>query len=96
LRLNLLAASVMVLGALSGAVTNRPSLGVTQQALKDLPAIVYAVAYPGGVLGIIVSLLLLRWWQRIDLAAESKACAQEMTRSHKDVSETRHFYYWLL
>lgn len=112
LRLNLLAAAVVligsllallaiwllpiapsgVLGALSGAVTNTPSLGVTQQALKDLPdagttigdlpAIAYAIAYPGGVLGIIVSLLLLRWWLRIDLVSETTACAQEMTRSH--------------
>jgi putative transport protein len=57
------------LGVLAGAVTNTPSLGATQQALHQLPgagaragipAIAYAVAYPGGIAGIILSLLLLR------------------------------------
>lgn len=82
-----------LLGVLSGAVTNTPSLGATQQALGalpdqsaqtlDLPAIAYAVAYPGGIAGIIASLILLRWFKRVDLAAASSAYAAERTRGHE-------------
>jgi putative transport protein len=49
---------VAALGLFSGATTNTPSLGATQQTLKTLgepfadqatmPALAYAVAYPGG------------------------------------------------
>jgi putative transport protein len=82
-----------VLGVLSGAVTNTPSLGATQQALSalpnqsehtlDLPAIAYAVAYPGGIAGIIASLLLLRWFGRVDVAAAAKAHAAERSAGHE-------------
>ncbi len=82
-----------VLGALAGAVTNTPSLGATQQALSglpgvtseiaDLPAIAYAVAYPGGIVGIIAALLLLRWWLRIDLASAADAYAREHSHQHE-------------
>jgi putative transport protein len=82
-----------VLGVLSGAVTNTPSLGATQQALGalpdqdthalDLPAIAYAVAYPGGIAGIIASLLLLRWLGRVDVARESRAYAEQHAAGHQ-------------
>ena len=57
-------------GLFSGATTNTPSLGAAQQAItilplidpsnQALPALAYAVAYPGGVLGIILALVLLK------------------------------------
>ena len=57
-------------GLFSGATTNTPSLGAAQQAItilplidpstKALPALAYAVAYPGGVLGIIRALVILK------------------------------------
>ncbi|HEX3132931.1 MAG TPA: putative transporter [Planctomycetota bacterium] len=82
-----------VLGVLSGAVTNTPSLGATQQALGgmanqsaatlDLPAIAYAVAYPGGIAGIIASLLLLRWLGHVDVAAATKAYDAERSAGHE-------------
>lgn len=82
-----------LLGVLSGAVTNTPSLGATQQALGslsgqsaqtlDLPAIAYAVAYPGGIIGIIASLILLRWFKRVDVAAATIAYDQERTQHHE-------------
>jgi putative transport protein len=60
---------VASLGLFSGATTNTPSLGATQQTLISLgeeaakratiPAVAYAVAYPGGVFGIIAVLLTL-------------------------------------
>jgi len=58
------------LGLFSGATTNTPSLGAIQQMLKTLggkdaenaglPALAYAAAYPGAVVGIIGVILLLR------------------------------------
>ena len=71
-------------GVLSGAVTNTPGLGAAQQAFSDItgelnPNIAsgYAMAYPLGVVGIIVSLLAMRWFFRIRLDKEEERIAQE-------------------
>ena len=71
--------STMV-GVLSGAVTNTPGLGAAQQAYTDAtgvndPSIAmgYAVAYPLGVVGIIVSIALIRAIFRIKLDKEREA-----------------------
>ena len=71
--------STMV-GVLSGAVTNTPGLGAAQQAYADSTgmndptiAMGYAVAYPLGVVGIIVSIVLLRAIFRIKLDKEKEA-----------------------
>lgn len=68
--------STMV-GVMSGAITNTPSLGAAEQAYADSVGIEdasiaagYAVAYPLGVLGIIFSMLLLKWIFRLDLNKE--------------------------
>src|SRR5574344_70143 len=60
-------------GLLSGAVTNTPGLGAAQQANSDLNgvdapniAMAYAVAYPMGVIGVILSFILLRFTLRIN------------------------------
>lgn len=54
-----------MVGILSGAVTNTPGLGAAQQAYSDMTgisdetiALGYAVAYPLGVIGIILSMIL--------------------------------------
>lgn len=69
------------LGLFSGATTNTPSLGAAQQAMqamgaaeeqKALPALAYSAAYPVGIVGIIVTLLLLRKMFKIDVEAETK------------------------
>lgn len=64
-------------GVLFGAVTNTPGLGAAQQAYQDLtdvsnPDIAsgYAMAYPLGVVGIIFSLLFIRWIFRVKLEEE--------------------------
>ena len=69
-----------MVGVLSGAVTNTPGLGAAQQAYTDAmgtndPSIAmgYAVAYPLGVVGIIVSIALLRVFFRIKLDKEKEA-----------------------
>lgn len=78
--------STMV-GIMSGAVTNTPGLGAAQQAYGDLfgntdPTIAlgYAVAYPLGVVGIILSMLLVRYAFRIRLDNEAKQIEAEESK----------------
>ncbi len=55
-----------MVGILCGATTNTPALGAAQQTLKQMnldsnsPALTCAVAYPLGVVGVIISILLIR------------------------------------
>ena len=55
-----------MVGILCGAVTNTPALGAAQQTLKQMniesadPALGCAVAYPLGVVGVILALIFLR------------------------------------
>jgi putative transport protein len=74
----------VVAGLLSGATTNTPSLAAAQQALKEavpglaparasLPGLGYAVAYPFGVVGIILVMLTVRVAFRVDLVREREA-----------------------
>lgn len=65
-------------GILCGAVTNTPGLGAAQEALADATghadpslAMGYAVAYPLGVIGIILSMILLRVIFRINIDKEN-------------------------
>lgn len=74
-------------GILSGATTNTPSLAAAQQALQqvlaadpaararvaDLPGLGYAVAYPFGVLGVILAMLAIRAGFRVAVDAERDA-----------------------
>lgn len=72
-----------ILGVLAGATTNTPSLAATEQALKQIPGISpgelqmpglgYAVAYPGAIAGLILSMILLRLVFRVDVGGERDA-----------------------
>lgn len=71
-------------GVLFGAVTNTPGLGAAQQAFADItgnanPNIAsgYAMAYPLGVVGIILVLLIMRWVFRIRLDKEEERVLAE-------------------
>lgn len=71
-------------GVLCGAVTNTPGLGAAEQAFFDLTgqhnpdiASSYAMAYPLGVVGIIFSLLCMRWFFRIRINKEEERVAAE-------------------
>ena len=104
LKLNMLAASIVLLGCLTaiaihyifhvetpvitgvlfGAVTNTPGLGAAQQTFQDITGISnpdiasgYAMAYPLGVVGIIFSLLALRWIFRVKLEKEEEQVKAE-------------------
>ena len=117
IRLNLLAASIVLLGCVTaylihvisgvdiatmtgvlfGAVTNTPGLGAAQQTFQDLtgaanPDIAsgYAIAYPLGVVGIIFSLLLVRWIFGIKLEKEEEQVkaekGEEQQIEHLDIT----------
>ena len=71
-------------GVLFGAVTNTPGLGAAQQTYQDLTGFAnpdiasgYAMAYPLGVVGIIFSLLALRWIFRVKLENEEEQVKAE-------------------
>ena len=70
---------ITLTGVMSGAVTNTPALGSAQQTYLDTmgttePSIAlgYAVAYPLGVIGLIASLLLIRYIFRVDPVKEDE------------------------
>ena len=68
----------MMVGVLCGAVTNTPGLGAANEALTQINyngpqiAMGYACAYPLGVMGIILSMILIRLICRIDLNKEEE------------------------
>lgn len=84
-------------GLFSGATTNTPSLGAAQEAIRSLPNVPegsaslpglgYAVAYPFGIVGIILTMLVLRAVFRVnireetaDLLSKSGAKASKLSR----------------
>lgn len=79
----------MLVGIMSGAVTNTPGLGAAQQALNqvlgNLPGtsipdigLGYAVAYPFGVLGIIATMIVIRKTLHIDVRRELTLFNQDL------------------
>ncbi len=80
-----------MVGVMSGAVTNTPGLGAAQQAYADATgindptiALGYAVAYPLGVVGIILSLIAVRFITRVNFAQEDKDL-EAMKSEHSNV-----------
>ena len=82
----------MFVGILSGAVTNTPGLGAAQEALRQLHeagqiteipqiALGYAVAYPLGVMGIILSLIFIRVIFKINFENETKKLTENNNSS---------------
>lgn len=81
-----------VVGILSGAVTNTPGLGAAQQtlietqnpnaaALNESMSMGYAAAYPLGVVGIILSMMLVRAIFKINVSHESKHIDDDKAQS---------------
>lgn len=80
----------MIIGILYGAVTNTPGLGAAQEALNQLNytgepiALGYACAYPLGVVGIIGSIIAIRYIFRISFAKEEEQIkTQDADTKHK-------------
>jgi putative transport protein len=70
-------------GLMSGSVTNTPGLGAAKSTLQEIqnqflskkfndPAIAYAITYPLGVFGIIISIILSKTLLKINLFEEKK------------------------
>ncbi len=86
-----------VVGVLSGATTNTPSLGAAQQVLKELPMFTedmgkmlglgYAVTYPLGILGVILTMMILRLLFRIDPQKEAEEYLKTQER-HKSALDS--------
>ena len=73
-----------MVGILSGAVTNTPGLGAAQQAYSDMYGVAdntialgYAVAYPLGVIGIILAIILVRYFFRVNFEKENEQLNNE-------------------
>ncbi|WP_300156901.1 putative transporter [Solidesulfovibrio sp.] len=80
-------------GLYSGATTNTPSLAAACQAFREAaPAAAevataqaglgYAVAYPFGIVGIILAMLAIRAAFRIDPARETRQLEEQMRQQH--------------
>ena len=73
----------MMVGILCGAVTNTPGLGAANEALQQLHyqgpeiAMGYACAYPLGVMGIILSMIIIRYICRVDVKQDSDEIQKE-------------------
>lgn len=73
----------MMVGILCGAVTNTPGLGAANEALQQLHyqgpeiAMGYACAYPLGVMGIILSMIIIRYICRVDVKRDSDEIQKE-------------------
>ncbi|GAB3524442.1 transporter [Photobacterium proteolyticum] len=83
----------VILGVFSGAVTNTPSLGAGQQILSelgaqegmlDLTGMGYAVAYPFGICGILLTMWTLRLAFRVNVNKEADEF--EIHNGHKKES----------
>lgn len=81
-----------MVGVMSGAVTNTPGLGAAQQtAIQVLPdagnamsqqmSMGYAAAYPLGVIGIIVAMLIIRKLYKIDVDDEIRRVEEDKDKS---------------
>ena len=77
----------MIIGTLYGAVTNTPGLGAAQEALNQLSytgpeiSLGYACAYPLGVIGIIGSIIFMRYIFRVDIKKEEQKLLDESKSS---------------
>ena len=73
-----------MVGVMDGAVANTPAMGAAQQAYLDLTGIDdksipmgFAVAYPVGVVAVILAFMLLKAILRIDLSKEREVVASK-------------------
>lgn len=82
-----------IVGILSGSVTNTPGLGAAQQSLietlggeaarplNESMSMGYAAAYPLGVVGIILSMILVKVIFKVNVESDSKAVEEDREQS---------------
>ena len=84
----------VILGIFSGAITNTPSLGAGQQILAELGftnitetmGTAYAMAYPFGICGILLTMWLIRLFFKIKVDQEAAAFEREMNHDKETLS----------
>ncbi len=79
----------VIVGVLCGAVTNTPSLGAAQQVIAEqmgpgdgltqVTGMGYAVAYPFGIIGIILTMILIRVLFHISVKNENEKYQREIS-----------------
>ncbi|HBY9607755.1 TPA: putative transporter [Klebsiella pneumoniae] len=84
----------VVLGIFSGAVTNTPALGAGQQILRDLGVpfevvdqmgMSYAMAYPFGICGILLTMWLVRLFFLINVEKEAQRFEESSGNGHANL-----------
>ena len=71
-----------MVGVMDGAAVNTPAMGATQQAYMDITGIDdksipmgFAIAYPIGVVAVIITFIILKWLLKVDTKVEEQALA---------------------
>lgn len=80
-----------LMGILSGSVTNTPALAATQETARTIGSaavhdvgIGYALGYPVAIIGMILTMSLLKWVFRVDVDREERALEEREKAAHKD------------
>ena len=87
-------------GLMSGAVTNTPGLGAAKSTLQEIqlhlssrifddPAIAYAITYPLGVLGIIVTIIGAKSLMKIDFEKEKQNLTEQTQQDNSTIIHTK-------
>ncbi len=84
-------------GLMSGAVTNTPGLGAAQQILNEIgiqngtseAGMAYALAYPFGIIGVIVGMIILRLIFSINLKEENNKYVAKFNIGNKRIESIR-------
>jgi len=87
----------VISGILCGAVTNTPGLGAAQQALSDLglqaevanSGTGYAIAYPFGIIGIIITMILVRVIFKISITKESEDYNKKLGEQNQSLESVK-------
>ncbi|PIE79409.1 MAG: transporter [Candidatus Delongbacteria bacterium] len=91
--------TAVVAGLFSGAVTNTPSLGAVQaliteqfsdgRNLSEIAGMAYAVAYPFGILGIILAMTVIKLIFGVKVEEETEKYKKEQASSSGDIETIR-------
>lgn len=82
----------MMMGIMHGAVTDTPGLGAAVEALKQigysgLPiGLSYAVAYPIGIIGLMLAMILLRFILHVDIDKENEEIKRKAAEDAVELS----------
>lgn len=91
--------SNIITGIMCGAVTNTPGLGAAQQVMlergaafaqsSDIASMGYAVAYPFGIFGTIIAMMLIRLFFRIKIESETEKYTESLESGHHKLESVK-------